>query len=176
MAKQELKIFLDVPDDLDETWTHVALFGGMVDGAHDDYSLANNFKQAGDILIQRGLGNLEAYELLYPVLYNYRHAIELYLKAIVTPQKRNHDLATLMEQFKKFMKETHGEEVPRWFENLIGEFIEYDPNATTFRYPGQTSAPEERMVDLPKLQKIMEILSEVFNRVFHAETKLKKTP
>lgn len=176
MAGQELKIFLDVPDDLDETWTHVALFGGMVDGAHDDYSLANNFKQAGDILIQRGLNELEAYELLYPVLYNYRHAIELYLKAIVTPKKRNHDLATLMQQFRILMKEIHSEEVPVWFENLIGEFIEYDPSATTFRYPGQTSASEERMVDLPKLQKIMEILSAAFNQVFLAEKKLKKTP
>lgn len=176
MAKQELKIFLDIPDDLDETWTHVALFGGMVAGAHDDYSLANNFKKAGDILIQRGLHDLEAYELLYPILYNYRHAIELYLKAIVKPQKRNHDLATLMEQFKKFMQETYSEEVPGWFEDLIGEFIEYDPNATTFRYPGRTSAPEERMVDLPKLQKIMGILSDAFHRVFHAEKKLRETP
>jgi hypothetical protein len=169
MAKQELKIFLDIPDDLDETWTHVALFGGMVDGAHDAYSLANNFRQAGDILIQRGLGDLEAYELLYPVLYNYRHAIELYLKAIVKSPKKTHKLATLMEQFKKITKENYGEEVPAWFENLISEFNSYDPGSTTFRYPGRTSAPEERMVDLPELQKIMGILSEAFHRVFHAE-------
>ncbi|MBN8590749.1 MAG: hypothetical protein J0M33_03280 [Anaerolineae bacterium] len=176
MTNQELKIFLDIPDDLDEMWTHVALFGGMVDGAHDDYSLANNFRQAGDILIQRGLGDIDAHELLYPVLYNYRHAIELYLKAIVKPKERNHDLSKLMKQFNKFIQETHSEKVPAWFEELIGEFIKFDPKATTFRYPGRTSAPEEHMVDLPKLQKIMGILSEAFHRVFHAEKKLKKTP
>ncbi|MBZ0276661.1 MAG: HEPN domain-containing protein [Anaerolineae bacterium] len=175
MTKQELKIFLDIPDDLDETWTHVALFGGMVDGAHDFYSLANNFKQAGDVLIQRGLGNLEAYELLYPVLFNYRHAIELYLKAILKSQEKIHDLAKLMKQFKKFVKENYGEDVPAWFEKLILEFNSYDPGATTFRYPGRTAAPEERMVNLPELQKIMEILSETFHRVFHAKKKTKTT-
>lgn len=175
MVNQRWKIFLDVPDDIDETWTHAALFGGMVDGAHDDYSLANNFRMAGDILIQRGLEHFGAYELLYPVLYNYRHAIELYLKAIVKPVKRNHDLAGLMNQFKNLLKERHNVNVPTWFENVIEEFNKFDPDSTTFRYPGQTNASEELMVNLPELQKIMSIISDSFHRGLLAEKDFEKT-
>jgi hypothetical protein len=171
MVNNQSKIFLDVPDDIDETWTHVALIGGMVDRAKDEYSLAKYFKQAGDILIQQGLGlgHAEAYELLYPVLHNYRHAIELYLKAIVKPSKRNHDLASLMEQFKKLLNDHHGTGVPTWFEHTIREFIDVDPTSTTFRYAEGTPLPEEHIVNFPELQKIMDVLADSFHRVFLAE-------
>lgn len=174
MTENKWRIFLDVPDDLDETWTHVALFGGMVDGAHNEYSLACNFKQSGDVLIKHGLKDMEAYELLYPVLFNYRHAVELYLKALVQPQKRNHDLGNLLNQLENLLANHHATEMPKWFGNLIKEFIQYDPRATTFRYPGKTSASEELIVDLPQLQHQMDILSQVFHRIYLAEIDYKK--
>src|SRR5262245_48534297 len=115
MTDQKWKIFLEVPDNLDESWTNIALIGGMADGVEDEYSLANNFKRVGDVLLRHGLKDFEAYQLLYPVLYNYRHAIELYLKTFVTPKKRTHDLSKLMDQFSEYIKENHGVEIPAWF-------------------------------------------------------------
>ena len=168
------QIFQEVPNDIDATWAHVTLFGGMVDGAHDDYTLAWNFKQAGDILIQYGLKEADACDLLYPVLYNYRHAIELFLKAIVNPTKRNHDLARLLEQFKEKMKQNHNVEVPIWLQNLIGEFIQYDLRSTTFRYPGRTNTSEELMVSFPDLKAQMDVLSENFHRVHLAEIEIQR--
>lgn len=174
MAEKGWQIFADVPDDLDETWTHAALFGGMVDLAHNDYSLALNFKHAGDVLVKFGLKDMEAYELLYPVLFNYRHAIELYLKALVQPQKRNHDLGYLLECLKKLLKDHYTTEMPMWFQSLLSEFAEYDPRSTTFRYPGLNSAAEERLVQLPQLHRQMDILFQTFHRIYLAEIEYKR--
>lgn len=174
MTKEVWQIFADVPDDLDETWTHVALFGGMVDLAHSDYSLALRFKQASDVLIKHGLKDMEAYELLYPVLFNYRHAIELYLKALIQPEKRNHDLGYLLKCFEKLLMDHHHTEMPTWFRSLLTEFVEYDPRSTTFRYPGRTPVDEERIVDLPQLQKHMDALFDAFHRIHLAEIDYKK--
>ncbi|HMN12756.1 MAG TPA: hypothetical protein PKD55_10580 [Bellilinea sp.] len=175
MSDKRGQIFQEVPNDIDATWTHVTLFGGMVDGAHDDYTLAWNFKQAGDILIQHGLKVSDACDLLYPVLYSYRHAIELFLKAIVKPAKRkHHDLARLLDQFEEKMKQNHNVEVPTWIQNLIGEFIQYDPGSTTFRYPEQTNTAEELMISLPDLKEKMDVLSENFHRVHLAEIEVQR--
>ncbi|MBZ0299108.1 MAG: HEPN domain-containing protein [Anaerolineae bacterium] len=174
MTKKEWRIFTDVPDELVETWTDVALFGGMVDLAHNDYSLALNFKQSGDVLIKYGLQDMEAYELLYPALFNCRHAIELYLKALVQPTRRSHDLGYLLEGLEKLLMDHHNTEIPMWFRNLISEFEQYDPRATTFRYPGLTTAPEERVVDLSQLQRHMHILFQAFHRIYLAEIDYRK--
>ena len=57
----------------------------VVMGGETDEQLAEGFLEAGDVLLdfwqqQRGPGS---YELVFPMLYNYRHAIELSLKAMV---------------------------------------------------------------------------------------------
>ncbi|MDX1995005.1 MAG: hypothetical protein SF029_21670 [bacterium] len=173
MTLQEWKIFQDVPEEIDETWRHVALFGGMVDLAKTDYSLACDFKHAGDILISRGLNHhdREAYELLYPVLYLYRHAIELYLKAIIRPKKRDHNLGYLFAELEKLLSQHYGVDVlPIKFRKPLEEMINHDPRATTFRYADvETNAPEEVIVDLPALLEIMDYLAITFRQIYLAE-------
>ena len=95
-------IFRDVPDEIDESWQHGALVGGMVDLAVKERgALAGSFKRAGDTLLAASFADDSAHELVYPVLFNYRHSIELYLKAIVEPNQRNHDLRGLIRQFQQ---------------------------------------------------------------------------
>lgn len=176
MTKKVWQIFAGVPDELDETWTHVALLGGLIDLAHSDYSLALNFKRASDALIKYGLdlGDMEAYELLYPVLFNYRHAIELYLKALVQPKKRDHNLGSLLKGLEKLLRDHHTTEMPMWFRSLLSEFVDYDPRSTTFRYPGKTPTSEEHIVDLPQLRRHMDMLFDAFHRIYLAEIDYKR--
>jgi hypothetical protein len=99
---------------------------------------------------------------------------ELYLKALVQPQKRNHDLGYLLELLEKLLKDHHTTEMPAWFHSLLSEFAEYDPRSTTFRYPGLIYTPEERLVELPQLHRQMDILFQTFHRIYIAEMDYKR--
>lgn len=74
-------IFQELPEDLDETWRHGSLVGGICDGAFDTFALADSYKLAGDTLVDAVPSSAEAYELVFPIIYNYRHATELVGKA-----------------------------------------------------------------------------------------------
>jgi len=63
------ELFRDVPDDIDDSWRHGALVGGMVDLAMNQRgALARSFKRAGDTLLAVSLTTDTAHELVYPVL------------------------------------------------------------------------------------------------------------
>jgi hypothetical protein len=48
------------------------------------WDLAQAFKLTGDILVEQVISSkFKAYELIYPILFNYRHSLELYLKVFV---------------------------------------------------------------------------------------------
>ena len=63
-------LFREPPDDLDESWRHGTLIGGMSEFG-DTFALAESFKHAGDMLVDAALSNDEAYELICPIIYNY---------------------------------------------------------------------------------------------------------
>jgi hypothetical protein len=130
------EIFLEVPHDIDVSWRHGALVGGMVDLAIKKRGvLAASFKRAGDTLLAASLANDTAHELLYPILFNYRHSIELFLKSTSEPAHRNHDLTGLVEHFRRVVREQLGAEVPGWIVESLNEFHDVDGRSTTFRYP-----------------------------------------
>lgn len=166
------EIFLEVPDDIDESWRHGALVGGMVDLAVKERGvLATSFKRAGDTLLAASLANDTAHELLYPVLFNYRHSIELFLKAIVEPAHRNHDLSGLVEHFRRVVRERLGMEVPGWIVERLNEFHDVDGRSTTFRYPEAGAVFKsgrlqgEAWVDFHRLKNVMDRLEYAFMRV-----------
>lgn len=84
-------IFQDVSENISEEWDWGVLVGGMAE-EHDAAAIARAYKIAGDILTSEALNDGEAYEIAYPILFMYRHALELYLKAVVQPQKLNHSM------------------------------------------------------------------------------------
>src|SRR6266542_4395697 len=92
-------LFQEPPEDLDGTWRHGTVIGGMAE-IGDTFALAESYKLAGDTLVDAARTADEIYEFIYPVIYNYRHATELYLKAIVTPYRKDHDLFWLLREFK----------------------------------------------------------------------------
>jgi hypothetical protein len=167
------EIFMEVPDEIDESWVHGALVGGMIDlAAKKRGALANSFKRAGDALLVAALASESAAELLYPVLFNYRHSIELYLKAIVDPAPYDHDLNGLIEKFRAVVLAEFGVAVPGWISDRLREFQNVDARSTTFRYPengivfrsGRLQGGEA-WVDFHRLKMVMDCLEASFARV-----------
>jgi len=170
-------IFAEPPVDVDETWHHGGMLGGMT--GYDDESLAQSYFMAAAMLIEKVLEAGErGQEVICPVLYLYRHGVELHLKSIVKPLKLNHNLGSLLEAFCKLIKEKYGEVVPLWLTTPISQLAEFDPNSDLFRY-GSTKDPAvakkltnsgEFWVDLQKLKKTMSKVEMAFARVKVAET------
>lgn len=64
-------IFQDPPHNVDETWTHGAMLGGMC--GYGDEALAESYFLAGDALIATVIrGDATGHDLVNPVMYVYR--------------------------------------------------------------------------------------------------------
>lgn len=163
-------LFQEPPEDLDETWRHGALVGGIVTGTFDRLTLADSYKRAGDILVDSALQTWEASELIYPVLYNYRHATELYLKAVLSPAKLDHDLKPLLDMLEQSLQSEFKSEVPAWFKGVVLDFVDFDPTSTTFRY-GDSNVKwgDEHWVDLPHVKLRMGWVSTSFHKIWNAK-------
>jgi hypothetical protein len=169
------RLFAEIPDDLDETWRHGFLVGGM---AHhtSEWELAKAYKLAGDIVIETARSRpwAQGYEIGYPALYLYRHAIELYLKAVVPTKGRpTHDLVKLVTRFAGRVSAQLGQRVPDWYLNYLLEFAAIDRGATAFRFADerareQVIAQNEGWVEFARLRDVMDRLAGGFENVLRA--------
>src|SRR5581483_9992011 len=77
-----------------------------------NYRLGQGYKRAGDMLVQNFLGETRDHDnLMYPILYCYRHYIEIALKEIIEkhgpwvnvilPEKKDHELPKLWKLFQQ---------------------------------------------------------------------------
>lgn len=150
--------------DEDAVNTKSWIIGGMADD-WDRIKLADSYKKAGDLLIEQGISDDENYDIAYPTLYTYRHAIELYLKGIIELNseeykfKKSHSLEELYEkEFKKSLKKILDVEPPKWFENMIKILHEFEVKenveGTNFRY-GISLNKDEFLVDLAHIKERM---------------------
>ena len=153
-------IFQELPEDLDATWKHGTVVGGMTETS-DTFAIAESYKLAGDMLFDAAHSRDENFELICPIIYNYRHAVELYLKATNSQRRHGHDLELLFQDFKSEVKTEFAVEPPAWLENMIAEFVEFDPASTTFRYGDfpYSLRHGEMWVDLPTLKTLMDWLA-----------------
>lgn len=137
----------------------------------DELALARSYKRAGDALVEKALSDADlSYKWAYPVLFLYRHTIELNLKLIVRPIKPNHKMPELVEQFCSVVGNKLGLSVPQWATNRLLEFSEVDPESQAFRYAkdrkGGWSMVQggEWWVDFNHLRKTMDVLVQGFER------------
>lgn len=113
------------------------------------------YKEAGDLLLQNCLEGGRQHVLVYPILFLYRHYIELQLKEIVINGRlyleerrrfpRGHNINMLWEECRRVVQEIDASVEPIPSEdsnavyNSLGNDISVlgrlDPNSTTFRYP-----------------------------------------
>lgn len=82
-----------------------------------------------------------------PVLYLYRHSIELFLKAIMMNAAKTHNLDTLAEEYRVFVKDEFGGDCPEWIIARMKELGAIDPSSTSFRY--NMTYDRGTKVDLP---------------------------
>lgn len=121
-------ILQEPPDDLDETWRHgILLVGGGVEGY---LALARNYRESAEALLEAALKSGEPRDWGFPVLFAYRHTLELYLKFIGEIQNHTHSLKECVVLVEK----RHGERLPSHVRKWIIELDEIDPDGTAFRY------------------------------------------
>ena len=145
------------PDDLDETWRHGILFCGG--GTHGHLELARNYRNVAESMLQSALEKDELYHWAYPVLFAYRHTLELYLKIIGEFAEATHSLKRCVHLVEK----QHGKKVKSPIREWILELEEIDPKGTAFRYPDEDSSSiryTELWFDLAHFKFAM-------NHVFH---------
>jgi hypothetical protein len=121
-------ILQEPPDDLDETWRHGILLAG---GAANGYlTLARNYRESAEAMLETALKSGEPREWGFPVLFAYRHTLELYLKIIGEIHKHTHSLSECVLLVEK----RHGETIPSGPREWIIELDEIDPKGMAFRY------------------------------------------
>jgi hypothetical protein len=166
--------FQDPPDDLDEDCTHGSLLGGILnaDRHQQELWIADAYKLAGDVLVDSVLEHRkhDAHEVIWPVLYLYRHALELYLKLIIKPAKLDHKLEPLFREFEIIVRKHYQQKIPRRIIDRFRELAEMDPDSFAFRYAttkqGDDSiAGGEYWVELRPLQEFMNVVVPAFHRI-----------
>lgn len=121
-------------------------------------------------------GDADDSQLAHPVLYLYRHSVELFLKAALGRAAKSHDLAELATQFKARLKAKLNAELPAWITNRIAELAAIDPSSTAFRYSetwdkaAKTHVPleGELHVDAAHLKDAMSALNTALGDFIHA--------
>lgn len=156
-------LFQDPPDNVEEYRHKGVLFGGMSEYS-DLFILAKSYKSAGDRLVDIALADEECHDLICPIIYNYRHSAELFLKATLGNSEKIHDLLSLLEKFKRYIKDEFDASAPAWFENILLTFNDFDPYGTTFRYGGKLNR-DEIYIDLAHVKTLMNWLAESFQKI-----------
>lgn len=171
--------------------TAVLNFKGSAHNPFDLYGHA--FHAAGRTLVDRllsgnGYSDLDA----FPILYLYRHALELYLKAIVLIGReigqlhgnewkvaanplRQHRLSLWMPEVKRTFEavgwrwelDTEGIQTFTEVETLVRELEDADPGSDTFRYPvdtnGADSLPLDFQVHIPTFCTRLDALLDILD-------------
>lgn len=131
---------------------HGFVFDDM--GVSGPANLAHEFFEAAHALTETiGRGEWEDYRIASPVLFLYRHAIELFLKSAMPAYSRTHDLDALADEFAAYMARERSIELPEWIPRRIKEIASADPRSTSFRYGRLGTGPA--YVSLPHLQRAM---------------------
>lgn len=155
-------ILQEPPEELDDTWRHgVFLNGGTVDGY---LALARSYRESADALLDSALNSGEPRDWGYPVLFAYRHALELYLKVVGKVTVETHSLKRCLVMLEK----RHHQRLPSQVREWIGEFDSIDPGGTTFRYADEKSEAAlqhaEYWVDFNQLQQAMSCVFDMLDR------------
>jgi len=148
--------------DLDETWRHgIFLNGG---GVNEYLELARSYQHSAEALLDSALKSGEPRDWGYPVLYAYRHALELYLKVTGEIEEPTHSLKDCV----RLVEKRHGERIGSPIREWVLEFDEIDPSGTAFRYADdekRTLSYAEYWVDFAQLKFAM---ARVFQMIDHA--------
>ncbi|MGI4850677.1 MAG: hypothetical protein ACRYGR_01885 [Janthinobacterium lividum] len=141
--------------------------------------MASGYKLSADIAVeQANTGPRERAVLVYPIIFAYRHYIELALKAGIATFGRyagvksdwkNHRLESLWIKFAAIQKEITGiepDEADAVVEGVVLEFAKVDPDSFAYRYPcdknGKLLPVEHSELNLAGLKAVMDRVENYF--------------
>lgn len=141
-------------------------------------SYAAKFKDAADVLVrQAAAGDATLDSVIIPIVFLYRHYLELTLKEIIRFGREvvgtgkgyptnEHDLTKLWKETLSLLTQHYGPQVPPETANItpcIEDLHAYDPRSFSFRYPtdkhGQPYLKEVRHINIRNLYEVMERLA-----------------
>jgi len=135
---------------------------------------AEGYKRGADQLVENALAGRGTLDfVVYPVVYLYRHYLELKLKVIIRDGlvlldqppsfPKHHNLLILWLQTRRLMQKIFDEEdrvATDAVEKCIRELDKVDPDAQKFRYPvdrnGVPTGPAVKTIGFVNLRKVME--------------------
>lgn len=149
------------------------------DAAERSCRLLRGYKRAGDILIQQALAvRYDRDNLVLPALFNYRHYIELALKAIIEDHgasagvslgPKSHKLPDLWRLFMRIsiaFGHDCSDDSSMAVSGCIDEFARIDASSTAFRYArsltGKTCNLPRDGLDLVRLHDVMSGIENFF--------------
>lgn len=169
-------IFQEVPDEIgqSEPCEYGVIIGGMAQPAKID--IAQAYKLAADMLVDLALTTTESdstfnlYGVVWPILFNYRHCIEIYLKILTNYSEDNptHSIESLINSLREKYKPL---KINDWIKNLLVEWSSIDDRATAFRYP-EDLQNGEYWVDFYHLKAVMGILCNAFEELITRNAKI----
>ena len=142
--------------------------------------MTDGYKKAGDLMVEAaGHDKLARDTLVFPIIFNYRHFLEISLKYLlatygpavgIAPNWRSHDLATLWGSVLE-MLDRYGTADPDEADPVVGaiilEFAKIDPNSYAHRYPvdrqGRLLPVAQGDLHLPTLADVMNGVSGYFD-------------
>jgi hypothetical protein len=148
----------DPPDGLDGQ-SYGSVFGGMA-SRENNADVARSFWRATKELLRclRESG-YESYELDFPILYQARHTVELYLKALLRDPPECHDLDRLI----RLVEQQYGNRLSGWIGDRLRDFHKIDRDSDYFRY-SRHLAPGEYWIDFNHLEVVMDGIVRAFER------------
>jgi hypothetical protein len=114
-------------------------------------------------LLESALKSGEPRDWGYPVLFAYRHTLELYLKIIGDIDDGTHRLRQCVLRVEK----RHGEKFPQQIKDWIMEFDRIDPIGTAFRYADdqmKTLSDAEYWIDFAQFKYAMGLVFKMLDK------------
>lgn len=141
---------------------------------------ADSYKRAADQLVKKAIAKEKEQDfLIYPILFMYRHHVELQMKYIIRtwyrrkderPDYLHHRLEDLWKECRTIIKDAFPHDDSDDVEivdEVIQELIEADPRSFNFRYPvdrkEQPVFEEEKFISLQNLYEVMQKTSHFFD-------------
>ena len=155
-------IFADPPDDM-ETASGALLVNWNGGTGRDARGMADAYRAAASRLLDAACKHGESWESVDPVLYCFRHALELHLKALLpTKAKQKHTLRELTDELHARMQGRYKPQRLDWLRDRIREFEKIDSRSTSFRYHDEVAPNREAelWVDFARLRLIMDAVFE----------------
>jgi len=173
------KLFRDVTEG-DEREDPYSGPHGFLLGVFSMEDIADQYFKAANLLVDSIKSkNTVDYELAYPVLYLYRHAIELILKSLMGSTSNSHRLDALQGDLVKFAREHFKQDVPSSVIALLRELASIDPTSQAFRYGEDRYDNQKQTKPVPyetyvRLSELHERLNGLYESFKHAIQQVKR--